>query len=260
LDEYLGLVRDHARKLFGLDKPPADERGDQRRVATVWSLSLDRVHQEAPAAEALLSLCAFLAPDIPRGLPREQPQVLSEELAQAVNDPLAYNRMVAVVGGYSLATVSPTAVGKRSYNRSMATLAQRRSPCSPRRGLDDRLHQPMQPPTTVGRWRPGQLRAAAATRAGGCRARRAAASGRSVGRLAAGRGVHSSVGAGPVPAGQADRRAGAGDHRGGARSRPSGGWLAVRHARPRAQRAQRPGRCQVALRAGVGNRRGGAWP
>jgi hypothetical protein len=35
LDEYLGLVRDHARKLFGLDKPPADERGDQRRVATV---------------------------------------------------------------------------------------------------------------------------------------------------------------------------------------------------------------------------------
>jgi hypothetical protein len=50
-------------------------------------------------------------PYIPRGLPREQPQVLSEELAQAVNDPLAYNRMVAVVGGYSLATVSPTAVG-----------------------------------------------------------------------------------------------------------------------------------------------------
>jgi hypothetical protein len=30
-------------------------------VATVWSLSLDRVRQEAPAAEALLSLCAFLA-------------------------------------------------------------------------------------------------------------------------------------------------------------------------------------------------------
>jgi tetratricopeptide (TPR) repeat protein len=111
LDEYLGLVRDRARKLFGLGQPPADEHGDQRRVATVWSLSLDRVHQEAPAAEALLNLCAFLAPDIPRGLPREQPQVLPDELAQSVGDPLAYNRMLAVVGRYSLATVSPTKVG-----------------------------------------------------------------------------------------------------------------------------------------------------
>jgi tetratricopeptide (TPR) repeat protein len=111
LDEYLGLVRERARELFGLEEPPADEHGDQRRVATVWSLSLHRVHQEAPAAEALLSLCAFLAPQIPRGLPREQPQVLPEELAQAVSDPLAYNRMLAVVGRYSLATVTPAAVG-----------------------------------------------------------------------------------------------------------------------------------------------------
>jgi tetratricopeptide (TPR) repeat protein len=111
LGEYLGLVRERARELFGLDQPPGDEQGDQRRVATVWSLSLDRVHREAPAAEALLSLCAFLAPDIPRGLPREQPQVLPEELAQAVSDSLAYNRMLAVVGRYSLATVSPTALG-----------------------------------------------------------------------------------------------------------------------------------------------------
>jgi hypothetical protein len=62
LDEYLELVRDRSRELFGLDQPPPpNEQGDQRRVATVWSLSLDRVRQEAPAAEALLSLCAFLA-------------------------------------------------------------------------------------------------------------------------------------------------------------------------------------------------------
>jgi tetratricopeptide (TPR) repeat protein len=107
-DEYLELVRERARELFGLDQPPADEQGDRRRVATIWSLSLERVHQEAPAAEALLCLCAFLAPDIPRGLPREQPQVLPEELARAVRDPLVYNRMLAVVGRYSLATVSPT--------------------------------------------------------------------------------------------------------------------------------------------------------
>jgi tetratricopeptide (TPR) repeat protein len=112
LGEYLELVRGRARELFGLDQPPEDEGGDQRRVATIWSLSLEWVHQQAPAAEALLSLCAFLAPDdIPRELPREQPQLLPEELANAVSDPLIYNQMLAVVGRYSLATVTPTAVG-----------------------------------------------------------------------------------------------------------------------------------------------------
>jgi len=111
LGEYLELVRDRAPELFGLDQPPTDEHGDQRRVGTVWSLSLDRVHREAPAAEALLSLWAFLAPDhIPRGLPREQPQLLPEELARAVSDPLDYNRTLAVIGRYSLATGSSTAV------------------------------------------------------------------------------------------------------------------------------------------------------
>ena len=65
LDEYLELDRDRSRELFGLDQPPPNEDGDQRRVATVWSLSLDRVRQEAPAAEALLSVCTFLAPTSP---------------------------------------------------------------------------------------------------------------------------------------------------------------------------------------------------
>jgi tetratricopeptide (TPR) repeat protein len=119
LGEYLGLVRDRARELFGLDYPADDERADQRRVATVWSLSLDRVHQEAPAAEALLCLCAFLGPEIPRRLPGEQSQVLPEELAQAVSDPLAYNRMLAVVGRYSLATVSPTSMGVHRLVRAV---------------------------------------------------------------------------------------------------------------------------------------------
>jgi hypothetical protein len=113
LNEYLGLVRDRARELFGLEQPPADEH-DQRRMATVWSLSLERVHQEAPAVEALLSLCAFLAPDIPRGLPREHAEVLPEELAEAVSDPLDYHRLLAVVGRYSLASVTPNQSGGAS--------------------------------------------------------------------------------------------------------------------------------------------------
>jgi len=109
--EYLKLVRGRARELFGLDQPP-DELADQRRVATVWSLSLERVHQEAPEAEALLRLCAFLAPDeIPRELPREHPQVLPDELAAVVGDVLRYNRLLAAASRFSLAAVTPTSLG-----------------------------------------------------------------------------------------------------------------------------------------------------
>jgi tetratricopeptide (TPR) repeat protein len=110
LDSYVELVRDRFRDLFGLEGWVDDEHGDRHCVATVWSVSLDRVRAEAPAAEALLSLCAFWAPDLPRGLPTEQPQVLPDDLAHAVIDPVVYNRMLAVVGRYSLATVTPTTI------------------------------------------------------------------------------------------------------------------------------------------------------
>jgi TIR domain/NB-ARC domain len=155
LDEYLGFVRERARELFGLDQPPADEQGDQRRVATVWSLSLERVHQEAPAAEALLSLCAFLAPDIPRELPGEQPQVLPDELAKAVRDPLAYNRMLAVVGRYSLATVSRRRWGCIGWSRrsSRPAWARRASGAGPRSRSACSARSSR---TTAGRWRPGR--------------------------------------------------------------------------------------------------------
>jgi tetratricopeptide (TPR) repeat protein len=107
LDEYLELVRGRTVELSGLAHPA----GAQRRVATVWSLSLEQVRVEAPAAEALLDLCAFLAPeDVPRNLPREHPEVLPEALRQVVDNPFAYNDLLGVLGRYSLATVTPTAL------------------------------------------------------------------------------------------------------------------------------------------------------
>jgi tetratricopeptide (TPR) repeat protein len=120
LSEYLELVRDRGRELFGLDNRDPDQAGqdlggdpqrDQRRVASVWSVSLDRVHSHAPAAEALLGLAAFLAPEIPRGLPTEQPQVLPPGLAAVVGDRLAYNRTLAAIGRYSLAAVTADTIG-----------------------------------------------------------------------------------------------------------------------------------------------------
>jgi tetratricopeptide (TPR) repeat protein len=76
-------------------------------VATTWSLSLARARAEAPAAEDLLTLCAFLAPDdIPRGLPADHAQLLPETLQQAAADRLAYDRVLGALGRYSLVTAT----------------------------------------------------------------------------------------------------------------------------------------------------------
>jgi hypothetical protein len=107
LTDYLRLARDRTVELFGLNRRVVD----QQRVASVWSMSLDQVRAQAPAAAALLDLCAFLAPDdIPRELPRRDPDRLPLPLAQAARDPLAYNDALRVLGRYSLAAVTPTAL------------------------------------------------------------------------------------------------------------------------------------------------------
>jgi tetratricopeptide (TPR) repeat protein len=101
LGAYLRLARERMSELFGLEQPTRDEQ----RVATTWSVALDRVRVEAPAAEALLDLSAFFArDDIPRELPSRFPERLPYPLAQAAADPLAYNDAMRALGRYSLAT------------------------------------------------------------------------------------------------------------------------------------------------------------
>jgi hypothetical protein len=111
LPDYLQLARERTVELFSLDRPV----GDEQRVATTWSVSLDQVRTHASAAEALLELCAFLAPhDIPRELPALAPDRLPFPLAEVVTDPLAYNDVVRALSRYSLATVTPGALGVHS--------------------------------------------------------------------------------------------------------------------------------------------------
>ena len=86
LGEYLGLLRARAADLFGLARGRATRdggggaEGDQRRVATVWSVSLERVTTAAPAAADLLQLCAFLAPDYPARPAARSAAVVTESL------------------------------------------------------------------------------------------------------------------------------------------------------------------------------------
>jgi tetratricopeptide (TPR) repeat protein len=119
--DYVALVRDRTRELFGPIPPTLEStdgtgltggaEADRRRVAAVWSVSLDRVKSQAPAAEKLLTLCALLGSEIPRSLLPEHADALPLDLAQVVRDPLAYNTTLGSVARYSLAAVSSTALG-----------------------------------------------------------------------------------------------------------------------------------------------------
>jgi hypothetical protein len=105
--EYLELLATRARELFALGRPATSEQ----TIATIWSLSLQRVHAEAPAAEELLRLCAFLAPDdIPRWLLEDHPDVLPEPLATAVHDRLAFQQAIGALRRYSLVGVAGDAL------------------------------------------------------------------------------------------------------------------------------------------------------
>jgi tetratricopeptide (TPR) repeat protein len=101
--DYLELLGERTEELLELgeliDHPDT--------VASTWALSLARAQAEARAAQALLALCAFVAPDdIPRTLPTEHVQLLPEPLRQAAADRLAHDRLIAALGRYSLVTAT----------------------------------------------------------------------------------------------------------------------------------------------------------
>jgi tetratricopeptide (TPR) repeat protein len=77
--------------------------GYPHTVATVWSVSLDRLQVADPVAVQLLELCAWLAPDpIPLDLFTGHCSLLPEPLASAAADPVAFNDSVGALTGYSL--------------------------------------------------------------------------------------------------------------------------------------------------------------
>jgi tetratricopeptide (TPR) repeat protein len=105
--EYLELLRDQAKELFALGRPT----GSQQTIATTWTVALDRIRTETPAAEDLLCLCAYLGPDdMPRSLLVEHPEVLPERLASTVGDRLRFGQAVGALRAYSLVTVTAEAL------------------------------------------------------------------------------------------------------------------------------------------------------
>lgn len=78
--------------------------GHPATLATVWSVSLDKLQVTAPAAAQLLGLCAWLPSEpIPLDLFTGHGDLLPEPLASATTNPLAFNDAVGALADFSLA-------------------------------------------------------------------------------------------------------------------------------------------------------------
>jgi tetratricopeptide (TPR) repeat protein len=102
LAEYAKLFATRGLELLKRGQPLSY----QHTVATTWSLALERLREEEPAAVDLLTLASFLAPDdLPLPLLAAHSQELPEPLAQLAADPLALADTVATMRRYSLVRV-----------------------------------------------------------------------------------------------------------------------------------------------------------
>ena len=105
--EYVQLLRERAVELFALGQP----FNYPQTIATTWSVSLQLLRQRVPAAEDLLQLCAFLAPDdIPRSMLLDHPQALPERLGAAVEERIGYQQALGTLTSYSLVSVTEDSV------------------------------------------------------------------------------------------------------------------------------------------------------
>ena len=97
--EYLGLLAARATQVLDQGRPGADPRS----LTAVTQLAFDRLHAEDPAAAALTTICAFLAPEpVPTDwFPRAA--ALLAPLGEAAADPLAWRQVLGRVQQQALA-------------------------------------------------------------------------------------------------------------------------------------------------------------
>jgi tetratricopeptide (TPR) repeat protein len=98
--DYLHLLTIRAADMYGRGRVV----DHQHTVATLWSLSLEKLRSSQPAAVQLLNLCAYLAPEpIPLDLITDHPECLPAPLRHVAGDALAFAETVGALVDYSLA-------------------------------------------------------------------------------------------------------------------------------------------------------------
>lgn len=102
LAEYLKAYRKSQTKLFnGAAAKPAT--GYEHTILTTWTMALEKVQVQCPAAIELMNLCAFLAPDdIPKDMIVNGAKRLPDSLSAAVTEPLRFNEALASLCSFSL--------------------------------------------------------------------------------------------------------------------------------------------------------------
>ena len=106
-DDYLSLLREHIAELFD----PARAKDYPASIRTTWTVSMNQLREQNPAAEELLNLCAFIGPDpIPLSLlTARPPEALPAALREALISPFQRAKILRDIRSYSLARVSEAA-------------------------------------------------------------------------------------------------------------------------------------------------------
>jgi hypothetical protein len=121
--EYLGLLRTRAGQLLGHGSPGSYPRS----LAAATDLIADRLAREDPAAAALASLCAFLAPEpIPTEVFTSAASELPGDLAARAADPLAWRQTLTHLARQSLARIDHR--GLQMHRLTQAILRDRLTP------------------------------------------------------------------------------------------------------------------------------------
>ncbi len=96
---YLKLFQNDRKLLLDSNEPP----DYAKTVARTWEISLVKICKSSTAAEDLLNLCAFLAPDdIPRSLIVEGAKHLPEPMSLTMINEIEFNRAIFALRRYSL--------------------------------------------------------------------------------------------------------------------------------------------------------------
>jgi tetratricopeptide (TPR) repeat protein len=100
---YLKLFQERRQAIWAHEKAP---REHPEPVEITWTLSMEKAEAAAPGAEALMNLCAFLAPDdIPREMLRDHRDEVPEPLQTLLGDSIKLNAVLAALRQYSLLEV-----------------------------------------------------------------------------------------------------------------------------------------------------------
>ena len=107
LDDYADALEERPASALQEHEPPTPGP-TANPVGATWRVAFERVAAAEPAAGELLRLCAFLpADEIPVEALRRERAHLPQILADVLDDPVAWNRLVALLQRYALLRGTP---------------------------------------------------------------------------------------------------------------------------------------------------------